>query len=671
MAKDNPHTDPNTPQGLICDPDGPAGKEACEDAKVHRERYRVFIEEVADGFYETDLKGNFTFFNNALCRIFGYSRKAMQGRNFRQFMTEQNAKTAFDNVNRVYTTGKGITDIIWRIISKDGETRVLEISANLILDESGNKAGFRGIARDVTVEKQAARTNQALYQIATALHRFRLLDERLAYIIEQIRHLIGVEGASVILVDQDKKEFFFRATSYDDSRTSRKMKEIRFPLDKGIAGTVYRTGKPIIVSDVYQHPDFLSRVDEQAGYKTKNMLDVPIWTQNRLVGVLCAVNKKEGSFDTRDVELLSTIANTVAFPIENARINEALNRSYREVRSLNKAKDSIIHHLSHELKTPVSVLSATLSLLDRKLGWEKDDHFERILTRAQRNLDRILEMQYQIEDIIQHRDYTAYHMLSPLLAACTDELEALLESELLNDPSVMSAGRAADIDQLVNRVRQRIDRLFGPRDATPEKIHLDVFVKNKLAAIEDRFAHRRIDLVTRLEPVPSIWIPEEVLSKTVVGLIRNAVENTPDHSRIEIEVSPRRKGPVLIIKDFGAGITEEKKHLIFENYFVYYDTKHYSTKNPYDFNAGGKGFDLLRLKIFSEQYHFSIQTTTTRCGFIPRDEDRCPGDVDRCRFCKIREDCLASGGTTVRVWFTAGKNLLEKTAQTIKNGSSP
>ncbi|MEW5910768.1 MAG: PAS domain S-box protein, partial [Thermodesulfobacteriota bacterium] len=328
--------------------------------KVYRERYRVFIEDVADGFYETDLKGNFTFFNKALSRIFGYPAGEIRHQNFRRFMDEKNAVSAFKNINKVYRTGKGITDIIWEIIRKDGETRILEISSSLIRDEHSGKIGFRGIARDVTKERKAARTNQVLYQIAMALQRSRMLDERLEYIIQEVRNLIGAEGASVILIDENKKEFFFRAADYEDSSTSRKMKEIRFPLGKGVAGSVYRSGKPVIVPDTSKSPDFFNIVDHQSGYETKNMLDVPLWVQDRMIGVLCAVNKKEGEFTQQDVELLSTIANTVAFPIENARINEELKRSYEEVNTLNKAKDNIIHHLSHELKTPVSILSSSL-----------------------------------------------------------------------------------------------------------------------------------------------------------------------------------------------------------------------------------------------------------------------------------------------------------------------
>ena len=80
---------------------------------------------------------------------------------------------------------------------------------------------------------------------------------------------------------------------------------------------------------------------------------------------------------------------------------------------------------------------------------------------------------------------------------------------------------------------------------------------------------------------------------------------------------------------------------------------HYSSGKHYDFGAGGKGFDLLRMKIFSERYQFKIQMTSNRCGYIPRDEDLCPGNIEDCVHCKSVDDCLQSGGTTIIVSFSA------------------
>lgn len=623
----------------------PPGSE--EDSKTHRDRYRVFIEDVADGFYETNIRGDFKFFNDALCRIFGYSRSEIQDHNYREFMDEKNAEIAFDSLNKIYRTGKDVFDIKWEIIRKDGETRYLEISASLIVDDDGRKVGFRGIARDVSREKRAAKSNQALFRIAKALHQYPRLDERLEFIAKEVQDLLFVKGAFVILIDEDKQEFFFRVAAYEDKEAVKRFKEIRFPADKGVAGHVYRTGQPLIVPDTSKSPYFFKHVDEQSGYETQNMLDVPIQIQDRMIGVLCAVNKKEGEFDQTDVELLSTIGNLVGLPIENARINEQLNRSFEEVKSLNRAKDRVIHHLSHELKTPISVLAASLALLTKKLSGIEDQSWKSILDRAQRNLDRILEMQYEIEDILREKEYKTYHMLSTLLDVCTDELEALVSDEL-------------DDKDVVQKIRRRVESLFGPRESIPQEIQLDRFAEESIQSLRPRFAHRKCNLVTKFESAPSIFIPSDVLSKIVEGLIRNAVENTPDGARIEVTVRNGKKGPVFEVKDFGVGITEDNQRLIFESNFTTYETMQYSSKNKYDFNAGGKGFDLLRMKIFSERYNFKIRMTSNRCRFIPRDEDLCPGNIEDCSYCQTIEDCLDTGGTTMIVQFFPVEQFLEK-----------
>ena len=628
--------------------------------KLQKERYRVFIEDVADGFYETNLQGDFLFFNDALCRIFGYARTDIQNRNFRTFMDKKTAEIAFESFNRIYKTEKRATDIVWEIIRADGQTRILEISANLIYDENGEKSGFRGIARDMTEKhlaqaqaKRVARSNQTLFRVAEAIHHYSGLDGLLAFITREIQNLMRCEGALVILVDEKRNEFFFRAAAYDDSMAEKKFKETRFPIDKGVAGQVYRTGKPLRVHDYYKSPYSHLEVDRQTGSNTRNILQVPIWIEDRMIGVLGAVNKKEGQFEEEDVTLLSTTAGMVALPIENARINHELQASYDEVKSLNRAKDRFIHHLSHELKTPVSVLAASLSVLNKKYLGREDKNLSRILDRAQRNLDRILDMQYEIEDILGERDYKSYPLLSALLAACSDELELL---------AVEETGR---ID-IIPRIRKRIETLFGPRDYTSDEIELNLFVPHKIKTLQSLFAHRQCRLKTYFEPTPVISIPVEVLSKIVEGLLRNAVENTPDESLIQVSVKNSLMGPELEIKDFGVGITAENQNLIFESYLTTHDTLQYSSRKPYDFYAGGKGFDLLRMKIFSEQYGFQIHMVSKRCIYIPRDEDLCPGKIAKCPFCRITEDCLQSGGTTMTVRFTALKSKAKLTERAKK-----
>ncbi|MCP4682695.1 MAG: PAS domain S-box protein, partial [Desulfobacterales bacterium] len=136
-------------------------------AGLSDERYRVFIENINEGVYELDIHGNFTYFNEPLCKILGYARDEIQGRNFSKFMDKKNARSAYGEFTRIWVTHKGFSDLIWEIIDKNGQTRTIELSAYLIKNKKGKKEGFRGIARDVTAKYRtlkALRESEARYQ---------------------------------------------------------------------------------------------------------------------------------------------------------------------------------------------------------------------------------------------------------------------------------------------------------------------------------------------------------------------------------------------------------------------------------------------------------------------------------------------------------------------------
>jgi signal transduction histidine kinase len=330
----------------------------------------------------------------------------------------------------------------------------------------------------------------------------------------------------------------------------------------------------------------------------------------------------------------------VALPIENASILEALERSFQEVNRLNRAKDRVIHHLSHELKTPLSVLSASLNLLAKHLAKLNDDRrWGKTLDRAQRNLQRILDMQYKIEDMLQEKEAATHRMLSVLLDQCTDELEALAADEFGEESAT-------------ERLRRRIDWIFGPRDSKPEKINLARFADETIKILRLKFSHRRVAVEFNPTQTEPIVIPAEVLGKVIEGLLRNAVENTPDGGEVRVTVRNGKAGPELETRDTGIGITAENQQLILGNFFTAYEPLQYSTRSPYDFKAGGKGFDLLRMQIFAERYGFKIRMDSARCRFIPTEKEECPGDASECGQLRNADQCRETGGTTVTVQFS-------------------
>ncbi|KPJ77970.1 MAG: hypothetical protein AMJ54_05820 [Deltaproteobacteria bacterium SG8_13] len=607
-----------------------------EASRKAEQRYRAFLNFLPDPVFVFNFDGTVTYLNPAFERVFGWTLQELKGKRI-PFVPESEKQPTRDGIERLLRE-KILHGFETKRLTRDGRTLDIVIDGAIFYDDKDQPAGQVVTLRDVTAEKRSARINEALFRIAKALYQFRGLDQRLDFITREVQDLMAAEGALVILIDEDKKEFFFRAASYEDVEAEKIYKETRYPMDKGVAAEVIRTGKPMIVPDYYDSPYSYHTVDKRTGQKTRNMIQVPMLTDNRMIGVLCAVNKKQGEFDQADADLLSTFASIVALPIENARIDEQLKKSYEEVKSLNRAKDQVIHRLSHELKTPVSVLSASLALLEDKLAGSESTAIRRVLGRSRRNLQRLLDMQYEIEDILQERDLRSSALLSGLLDACADELEALVAAETGDEA-------------LVERIRSRIDGIFGLRNPEPEMLAPGPFVEKLMEQLQPAFSHRSLDVDFHADKTESIWIPPEVLTKIVRGLIRNAVENTPDDSRVEVSVRNGEEGPELIVRDFGVGITEENQRLIFEQFFTTSDTLQYATRKPFDFNAGGRGFDLLRMKIFSERYHFNIRFSSRRCRYIPHDGDVCPGDIEACDPCSLQQHCLESGGTTVTVQF--------------------
>jgi PAS domain S-box-containing protein len=139
-----------------------------EALRKSEEKYRTILHSLEEGYFEVDLKGNLTFFNDAFVRWSSYSKEELMGMNNRQFMDEETAKKVYQVFNKVYSTGEPANAFDWEMIKKDGTKGWIETSVSLIRDSSGQPAGFRGIGRDSSerkrIEEQAKLHQQQLMQ---------------------------------------------------------------------------------------------------------------------------------------------------------------------------------------------------------------------------------------------------------------------------------------------------------------------------------------------------------------------------------------------------------------------------------------------------------------------------------------------------------------------------
>ncbi|MEA2038575.1 MAG: PAS domain S-box protein [Thermodesulfobacteriota bacterium] len=129
-------------------------KQAEEELRESEEKYRNILENIEDGYFEVDIAGNLTFFNDSLVKILGYSKDELIGMNSREYTDEENAKKLYKTFNTVSTTGKPDKGFDWEIIRKDGSKRYVEASVSLRKDSEDQPIGFRGVVRDITEKKK-------------------------------------------------------------------------------------------------------------------------------------------------------------------------------------------------------------------------------------------------------------------------------------------------------------------------------------------------------------------------------------------------------------------------------------------------------------------------------------------------------------------------------------
>ena len=98
---------------------------------------------------------------------------------------------------------------------------------------------------------------------------------------------------------------------------------------------------------------------------------------------------------------------------------------------------------------------------------------------------------------------------------------------------------------------------------------------------------RDLEIIRGFEKGHVVNTDEKVLRKVFGGLLKNAIENTPDEGRIEVSIRCSDHKVCIDFRDYGLGISPQNQKLIFQGFFHTQDTMDYSTKRPYQFNAGG------------------------------------------------------------------------------------
>lgn len=289
------------------------------------------------------------------------------------------------------------------------------------------------------------------------------------------------------------------------------------PASQGVAGTVFRTGRPVLIGDVHERRDFNSAVDKATGYHTKSMMTVPVKrTDGDPIGVMQVMNPRV-PFTQQDLEVLEVLCAQAATGIEHARLAQ-------------EAKKAEIVHvigdISHDIKnmlTPIMTGVWTLEPMLQRL-------FEQLDKLRDDAPDGVAEQLTRITDAVRH-DYGW-----------------LLES------AVHSA------EQVQARTREIADAVKG--ELSPPFFELTDFnepcraVVNTLKVVADKGG---VTLNLDLDPnLPQVECDRKLIVNALYNLVNNAIPFTPAGGSVTVRTrgpkDPNSETFTVEVQDTGKGM---------------------------------------------------------------------------------------------------------------------
>ncbi len=218
----------------------------------NQEKYRIILESIEEGYFETDLSGNFTFYNDATSRILGWLKSELPGMNVRNYTSRDTAQKLFLTFKDVFRTGKPCRAIEFEIIRKDRKKRYIEMSVSLVCNAEGKPQGFRGIGRDTTDRRLAENERKRLEDKLQQVQRLEAIGTLAGGIAHDFNNLLmGIQGnVDLLLISLDATD-----PRYENTRSIERCVLSGANLTRQLLGYA-RGGKylvrPIDLNDVVQ-----------------------------------------------------------------------------------------------------------------------------------------------------------------------------------------------------------------------------------------------------------------------------------------------------------------------------------------------------------------------------------------------------------------------------------
>jgi len=365
-------------------------------------------------------------------------------------------------------------------------------------------------------------TREALYrrEVATILRSSALINSSLNF--EQVldnamkwaEEFMGAEASTVYELEDRSNELVVRLARGEKKGP---VERITLKVGEGIAGTVVKTGKPMVIQDVSQEKKFADNIDKITGFRTKSAICVPLLLRNRPMGALQVINKKSGEpFNRSDLEILFAIAQHVSIAMENANLYRRLEESFavttQELRITQEklirterlaSMSNLVQGVAHEIRNPITTIGGFAHRIKKELGDNR---------KLDKYVDIILEETARLEHIVKRvHDFTETQSYSPTQT----KIELVMEG-------VLSAAMP-----LANQLGVRIVKEIAP-------------------------------------DLPLARLDSGQLTLALANIVENALEAMPQGGTLSLKALREDRSLIITIKDTGCGIPKDQLTAIYD-----------------------------------------------------------------------------------------------------------
>jgi len=469
-------------------------------------------------------------------------------------------------------------------------------------------------ARLYTESQRQARVMTALAEGAAAMNASLRMEDVFQRILMQMMQALQVETVVIGMVD-DEHVIFRAAAGYNAGNILGKT----ISVGEGIVGHVALEGRGVVVPDVSQEKNF-SEVDSFGSAEIRAMLVVPIQAQNRVIGVLQAINPIAKVFDPDALLVMTGIGGLAGSTIQNAQLFERLQAAHARYRDL--FEDNIdpmvitdwegrileanrqaltlsgytseeLHQLGidqlHEVNWAKTGEAFEILRENRMSSYEsslhkKDETHSPIEIHARRvEFEEADSIQWIMRDITERKeldglrdDLTSmiYHDLRSPLANIVSSLDVIasMVPEEEERETVLSILKIAE--NSTDRIQRLVSSLLDVNKLESGQPVMDQKVVDSLALIKEAVedvkpvvtGRRQVLQLDLPDALPAIWVDGDMARRVLINLMENSSKFTPTEGKLEVGARADGAWLNLWVKDNGPGIPPSDQERIFDKF---------------------------------------------------------------------------------------------------------